>query len=41
LFRQALAWDSDIENKDVRMIGGPGEIVEIGESKFGKRKFNA
>ena len=21
-------------------IGGPGEVVEVGESKFGKRKYN-
>ena len=39
--RQALAWDVDIAPDDAVMIGGEGEIVEIDESKLGKRKNNA
>lgn len=35
--RQCMA--ADLLSGDV-MIGGPGQIVEIDESKFGKRKFN-
>ena len=35
--RQCMA--ADLISGDA-MIGGPGQIVEIDESKFGKRKFN-
>ena len=36
-FRQLVIDDL---NEQSMLIGGPGIIVEIDESKFGKRKFN-
>ena len=37
--RQCMAEDL-LENGVMRKIGGPGHIIEIDESKFGKRKYN-